>query len=154
MTVQQREFVVFAALTAAGKDPDVGRIRIKRGFHATVEDTPTGRRLVAQRGDQHVVLTRYSATQKPPASYPNDLPFVPMLTAWLTATDHVAATWVDITSPDELAATLTARFVAEGWSAESALFMKRWKITVFRHDTMRRTLYWGSRQLLLYDSPA
>lgn len=152
MAVNQSELAVVAALSAARKDPGVGRIRIKRGLYADVQQTAAGRVLVVERGEQRVVLIRRSAAPEAGADYPDQLPFVPNATVWWTLSGPAAATWVGIDAPDEVAAGLTAHFVREGWSAESALLMPWANMTILKRDGSTRIIMWGRRQALFYDS--
>jgi hypothetical protein len=71
---------------------------------------------------------------------------------WWTATGHLAAAWVDVDHPDELAAKLTARIIAVGWSAETSMVIKRQGMTVLQRAQCRRSLGWGSRHVFLYDA--
>jgi len=152
MPVTQIDPAVVLALSAAGKDPDLGKVRVKRGWSAEVHEGGPQRRLVISRGEQRIVLTRCPAAPDPGIGYPKQLPFVPNAVVWWTvAQDAPAATWINIRDTDGLASRLTAQLVSEGWSAESALLMARQKLTTLTRDNRRRLILWGRTQVLLYD---
>jgi hypothetical protein len=152
MDIDQYQLAVIAALTAAAEDPDMGRVRVKRGLHADIQDTPTGRVLVVERAGHRVVLTRLPATPERSSDYPHQLPFVPNATVWWTGAIQLAAAWVDLDSPTELAAALTTQFISEGWFAETNIVMKRMGITVLKKATRTRSVGWGPHHVYLHDA--
>jgi len=152
MDIDQYQLAVVAALTAAAEDPDIGRVRVKRRLHADIQDTPTGRVLVVERGAHRVVLARFPGTPERRPDYPHQLPFVPNATVWWTGATHLAATWVDVDSPAEQAAALTTQFISEGWFAETSIVMKRMGMTVLKRDEQKRSLGWRSHHVYFYDA--
>jgi hypothetical protein len=46
---------------------------------------------------------------------------VPNATVWWTGASQLAATWVEVDRPAELAGALTTLFISEGWFAETSI---------------------------------
>ena len=125
MVARRSSSVLSAALALAADDPEVGPIRLRKGWSGRVTPVPnsgTERELsLTSPAGRAIVLRRFAAARERPETYPASIVFVEGHTAWAGASELGSATvWIQPSDPAAVAATAVSDSVQAGWNLDSS----------------------------------
>lgn len=123
MAARRSSSVLSAALALAADDPEVGPIKLRKGWSGSVTTVPNGgaaRELsLTSPSGRAIVLRRFSSARKRPETYPASIVFLEGHTAWAGASElGSAAVWIQPADPATVAATIVSDCVQAGWSLD------------------------------------
>ena len=125
MIVRQSGSVLSAALALAAEDPEVGPIKLRKGWSGSVTPVPNGgaeRDLGLTSPAGHaIVLRRFAAGRERPEMYPASMVFLEGHTVWAGACEQGSgAVWITPDDPFSVAASAVSESIEAGWDLESS----------------------------------
>ena len=126
MVARQSNSVLSAALALAADDPEVGPIKLRKGWSGSVTPVQNGgteRELsLTSPAGRAIVLRRFASAPERPETYPASIVFVEGHTAWAGASElGSGAVWIKPSDPAAVAATAVSDSVQAGWNLESSV---------------------------------
>jgi hypothetical protein len=126
MVARKSSSVLSAAIALAADDPDVGPIKLRKGWSGRVTPVPdrgTERELSLTSADgRTIVLRRFASARERPETYPASIVYLEGHTAWAGASElGSAAVWIQPPDPAAVAATAVSDSVQDGWNLDSSV---------------------------------